>query len=282
MGLPPFSVRARNTATDSANRIHSDEVARQYGFRGGLVPGVTVWAYLSHPVVEAWGRDWLEGGSMKARFLRPLYDGEEATVAATDAGAAHDAGATQPDRLGPMTLALHDSAGELCATAEASLGSEAGPGGGATPMELMAGFAEAPLPSEPPAASAEVLEGLAVLGTHSVAFDASRARAYLDAIGEDLPVYRDQGLAHPGWLLHQANTALTRNVVLGPWIHASSAVHNLEAVEDGARLSVRGRPKRVYERKGHRLVDLELLYVRDGSVPVMHVEHTAIYEPRTG
>ena len=38
---------------------------------------------------------------------------------------------------------------------------------------------------------------------------------------------------------------------------------------------------RVYERKGHRLIDLELLYVQDGSIPVMQVEHTAIYEPRT-
>jgi hypothetical protein len=149
-------------------------------------------------------------------------------------------------------------------------------------VELAAGFLESALPSAPPAATTEVLEGLAVLGTHSVTFDASRAQAYLEAIGEDLPLYRDQGLAHPGWLLHQANTALTRNVRLGPWIHASSAVHNLAAVEDGARLSVRGRPRRVYERKGHRLVDLELLYVRDGSVAVVHVEHTAIYEPRTG
>ena len=28
-------------ATDSDNRIHSDDVAKQYGFRGGLVPGVS-------------------------------------------------------------------------------------------------------------------------------------------------------------------------------------------------------------------------------------------------
>jgi len=49
-------VTARNTAAQSENAIHDDEVARQYGFRGGLVPGVTVYAYLTHPLVEAWGR----------------------------------------------------------------------------------------------------------------------------------------------------------------------------------------------------------------------------------
>ena len=30
---------AYNHATESENKIHSDEVARRYGFRGGLVPG---------------------------------------------------------------------------------------------------------------------------------------------------------------------------------------------------------------------------------------------------
>ena len=49
---------AWNPVPDSENRIHSDEGARQYGFRGGLVPGVTVSAYLIHPAwvgFEPWG-----------------------------------------------------------------------------------------------------------------------------------------------------------------------------------------------------------------------------------
>ena len=44
---------AFNQAPDSANEIHGDRVAKQYGFRGGLVPGVTISAYLLHPAVEA-------------------------------------------------------------------------------------------------------------------------------------------------------------------------------------------------------------------------------------
>ena len=39
-------VVARNDAEASENRIHDDRVAAEYGFRGGLVPGVTVYAYL--------------------------------------------------------------------------------------------------------------------------------------------------------------------------------------------------------------------------------------------
>ena len=58
-----FRGTAFNQATESENRIHSDEVARRYGFRGGLVPGVTVYAYLVHPALKAWGARWLEEGA---------------------------------------------------------------------------------------------------------------------------------------------------------------------------------------------------------------------------
>ncbi|HEY3142742.1 MAG TPA: hypothetical protein VGJ86_16500, partial [Acidimicrobiales bacterium] len=54
-----YTLVAKNTATTSANKIHDDEVAQRYGFRGGLVPGVDVYAYLTHPLAEAWGIDWL-------------------------------------------------------------------------------------------------------------------------------------------------------------------------------------------------------------------------------
>jgi hypothetical protein len=37
-----YTVNAFNTATESANKIHDDAVARNLGFRGGLVPGVDV------------------------------------------------------------------------------------------------------------------------------------------------------------------------------------------------------------------------------------------------
>ena len=39
---PTHTLRASNEATESENKIHDDTVAAQYGFRGGLVPGVSV------------------------------------------------------------------------------------------------------------------------------------------------------------------------------------------------------------------------------------------------
>jgi len=52
-------VSAYNTAAASDNRIHDDCVARRFGFRGGLVPGVEVYAYMAHMPVARWGRAWL-------------------------------------------------------------------------------------------------------------------------------------------------------------------------------------------------------------------------------
>jgi hypothetical protein len=71
-----FRVRAHNTAADSENKIHDDRVAAAYGFRAGLVPGVTVYGYMIPPVIERFGRHWLECGGIDVRFLAPCYEGD--------------------------------------------------------------------------------------------------------------------------------------------------------------------------------------------------------------
>ena len=79
-----YEVNAFNTAAASDNKIHDDKVARQFGFRGGLVPGVEVYAYMAHMPVARWGRAWLESGQMECRFVKPVYDGAVARVTATE------------------------------------------------------------------------------------------------------------------------------------------------------------------------------------------------------
>ena len=78
--LPDYRVKARNTSSNSENKIHDDATARRYGFRGALVPGVTVYAYLTEPAVAAFGSAWLERGTATVRFLKPVLDGEEVQV----------------------------------------------------------------------------------------------------------------------------------------------------------------------------------------------------------
>jgi hypothetical protein len=68
--LGPYRVEAFNASKESENKIHDDTVARRFGFRGGLVPGVDVYAYMTHLPVLRWGRAWLERGTAECRLLR--------------------------------------------------------------------------------------------------------------------------------------------------------------------------------------------------------------------
>jgi len=71
---PPLVKIAHNTSTASENKIHDDGEARRLGLRGGLVPGVTLYAYLTEHVLPLLGPAWLERGyvvgSLRASRLR--------------------------------------------------------------------------------------------------------------------------------------------------------------------------------------------------------------------
>src|ERR1700691_80684 len=135
-----YRVIARNTAPDSENRIHDDHTAAAYGFRAGLVPGVTVYGYLSVPVVDRYGLGWLAQGGMRVRFLQPVYEGEEVVV--TLAGTA---------------VAASRIDGTLCATGEIFWPQDAPPDPALYP--------EQPSPAVRPAASPESLAPGRILGT---------------------------------------------------------------------------------------------------------------------
>lgn len=253
-----YHVDAFNTATTSTNKIHDDAVARTYGFRGGLVPGVDVFAYLTQAPVARWGLAWLTGGWITARFAQPVYDGDEVSVVAIDAA----------DDLG---LTLRDPAGEVCATGRAGLGT---PDGDRRPVP------KATLPARRPAAGAETLRPGTVLGSLHEVFDAAAGATYLADVRETQPVYASSGVAHPGWLLRFANSILVRNVALGPWIHVGSDVAQLGLVHDGDALEVRAIVLDEYDRKGHRFVVLDVAVDVAGGQPVQRVTHTAIHTPR--
>jgi acyl dehydratase len=264
---PPavYRLRARNTAAESDNRIHDDVVARRYGFGGGLVPGVTVYAYITHSVVAAWGPVWLQRGTMDVRFVAPFYDGDEVVVdPLLESGAlAVELGAANGD-------------GRICATARAAL--PAAPSEVGEPRDWV--VAPLPAPDERPPAGREAFQGGAALGTLEATFRADAGAAYADAVGDDLAIYRGpNAVAHPGWLLSLANYVLASNVALGPWIHTASEVRHLGMVTDGDRVSVRARVVDLSEARGHELVHLDVIMVV-GDRAVQRVRHSAIYRLR--
>jgi acyl dehydratase len=259
--IPAHEVVANNLSRASENKIHDDAVARRFGFSGGLVPGVEVYAYACHPAVARWGRDWLERGSAECRFLKPVYDGRRARVVAEPAG--------------EDGLALRvESEGGLCATGEAALDRSA------AGQPALAAFPAAHPPATRPPAGEDTLAVGTLLGIAPWRLTEALAAEYLAGIGETEPLYAREGLAHPGLILRLCNRALVENVVLGPWIHVGSRVRNFAAARVGEEFTLRARVTANYERKGHRLVDLDALVLADGGRVVARVAHTAVWRPR--
>ncbi|MFN0093515.1 MAG: hypothetical protein ACKVVT_01895 [Dehalococcoidia bacterium] len=266
--LPAYQVVARNGAAQSENKIHDDTVAKEYGFAGGLVPGVTVYAYMTQPPLRAFGTAWLTGGTMSARFAKPVYEGELVAVeaAVTELGV---------DSVG-VSLVAKNPAGVECGIGSATLCIN-----GVEPVALR-DFPEAPLPAVRPLASESVFAGMDIMGSLREPGELGRWERFLDEIGDQDPRFRGpEAIAHPGYLIRLANTILVSNVQLGPWIHVSSDVRQLGVARLGRNITTRGRVLGTFERKGHKFVELDVV-IASGEEPVMHVHHTAIYEPRRG
>ena len=260
--LPLYRVRAKNTAPDSENKIHDDRVAAEYGFRGGLVPGVTVYGYMTVPVVDS-EPAWLERGSMHVKFLEPVYDAEEIVVRA------------EANEDGSMGLTAERDDGTVCAKGYASTE--------ARPAHLAKWHAEHPLPpaDRRPVPSPENLIVHSPLGTvveKLSLFDTS----FLDLRSERLPIYHGSNPpAHPAKLLQFSNEILVRNFQLGPWIHVASEVNNWSVAWNDDVISTRGLIHDRFERKGHEFVVVDVMLIANADRLVQTVRHTAIYRPRT-
>jgi len=257
--LESYRVSAYNTSKDSENKIHDDTVARRFGFSGGLVPGVDVMAYMMHMPVSKWGRAFLEHGLIEARFVKPVYDGETAEISAVEDG-------------GTLTIEVV-SRGEVCATGSAVLPA-------AAPNFALADFREVAAVSERKPIGATSYQIDKWLGTIPRRWEGDAARDYLADIRETDPIYARERLGHPGLLQRVMNKVLVDNAILGPWIHVGSRMQLLSAAKTGDELTARARVVGNYEKKGHRFVELDALVVANGTTPLAHCWHIAIYQPR--
>jgi hypothetical protein len=249
---------AFNTATTSENKIHDDAVASRFGFTGGLVPGVDVFAYLAHAPMARWGQDWLVGGHMRARFIKPVYDGDTAEVTATEAEDGLD-----------LSISAR---GDLCATGSAK------PKGAPAPTTLL-GTARMPEESSRPAASMTSLSPGLTLGTLREVYTRDEGLAHIAAVRDDAALYDDGRIANAAWLLRRANYVLADNVRLGPWIHVESAIEMHSLLHDGEELEVRAVVADNVDTKGHLMVVLDVQMLSAERF-IMSCRHWAIYEPR--
>jgi hypothetical protein len=240
--LPIYRVRAQNIAAESDNKIHDDQVAATYGFRGGLVPGVTVYGYMTAPIVEM-APEWSERGSMRLRLIEPFYDGEEVLVRA------------ECGDDGSIAVTAEREDGTVCARGTASIRDASSPHPQPLPEHPLRAMEKRPEPS-----GGNVIPG-EPLGTVVAPLDLSGWRPYAER------------------LLQYSNEVLARNFRLGPWIHAASEIDNWGLAREGDQISARGRVRERFDRKGHAFVAIDVTLV-DADRLIQTVRHTAIYKPR--
>ncbi len=263
-----WQATAFNQSTDSSNQIHSDEVAQAYGFKGGLVPGVTVSSYLMHPAVLAWGRRWLERGNAHIVVGKPLYDGYQFEVELSDV----------TDNSYRATLT--DQEETQCATAY---------------LRIVDDLPEAPTMRGDPIlerdqeilpATREEMERLRDKGMFALRArwdDTNNMSTYLKDPDAMPQAHRFDGgaLANGAYLLGMTNWVLAGNAYMNPWIHLQTDSQNYGAVENGTDLVVECDIQDLFEKKGHEFVDLNVaVYAKDTAQPLMTALLRAIYKLR--
>lgn len=268
--IKSWTAEAMNTAPDSQNQIHGDAVARQYGFEGGLVPGVTISAYLIQPAVDTWGMDWLERGRAHVRVVSPLYDGEQFTVNITHAsGHAYQAELIRPD-------------GTVSATSDVAvpegLPPEAPPG---RRMDAIAAKDHIG-----PIASFETFKELKQHGCLAFRYrwgSKHRMNAYIKNQAQIPHLLRldGGGYANMSFLLGCSNWVLASNAQMNPWVHLETRSQNFRAVPADTSIIAEMNIVDFYEKKGHEFIDVDVnLFDEAGDACLATIALRAIYKLR--
>ncbi|MDX1735401.1 MAG: hypothetical protein R3228_13595 [Halioglobus sp.] len=265
--IEPWSGTALNQDPESPNEIHGDELAQQYGFKGGLVPGVTVSAYLLHPAVVAWGMDFLSRGSAHVRVSSPLYDGDRFSVAIVS----RDGTSYQAQ--------LSGSDGNPCASAQAAL-----------PRDLpeppqRRGDRIAPPDHVGPVASREVLEQLMQRGCVAQRYHwgpPHLMRYYLRDEAQMPPLLAgEHAYANMSFILGISNFMAASNVTMNPWVHLETRSQNFRPLPHDTHIVAEMRVTDLFEKRGHEFFDAEVnLFDEADDSCLTAIELRAIYRLR--
>jgi hypothetical protein len=259
---------AFNEVPESENAIHGDDVAAQYGFEGGLVPGVTVSAYLAHPAVEAWGLAYVSCGAARLVIEKPVYDGRPFSVDVTaDGKHAYDA-------------ILTDQAGAVRARGRCWI-----------PEQLpdpprRRGDPEVSPKMTRPFGTPQTMRRLQETGLGALRIrwsdDAELTTYFKDAGLMPAPLVAAGGRhAHLGFVLGLTNWVLGGNVQIGPWLHLQTESQCFSAIEWGEELIVESAIADLFEKKGHHFCDVDVCVFRSkNDAPVVSARLRAIYQLR--
>jgi hypothetical protein len=249
---------AINHSQAHENRIHSDEVARMYGFTGALVPGVAVFGHMTYPLTAGFGVGWLGHSRLALRLLKPAYHGDRLSIPLTRTG----------DHQ--YLVECHNAANVLLAQLTVDLAPTLPP---VDPRAEVAGATNAARRVE---ISWNAIDVDTPFASSTWIPSAEENRKYTDELSDDLAVYR-AGIVHPHLIQHWCNQLLVRRFVLPAWIHVGTEMTFRRALKVGDVVEIRAIPIEKWERKSHEFIKLYLAFLVDG-VAAVEAYHTAIYK----
>lgn len=255
-----YRLVARNDLPNSPNPIHRDDYARSLGYPGGLVAGVTLYAYACDAAVRLMGGGWLEHGYGEIRFRVPVFDSEELTVVAepVDNGdwrvSLLSGGLRAEAVVGPYRESISDD------------GLECG-GGGESQVLTKDVSLKGELLRTPDERSLD-REGL--------------DRFIADSGLEDTPLaqeLRSRGLIPPNVIAGAPFHLLWRNHPYAVVIHTSSATEWASPARLGETLYTWGVVEDAFEKRGRFFITQRVVTVDSAGNRVARMLHTGTYEP---
>jgi hypothetical protein len=253
------SMVAKNTAWASGNPLHDRAKAIALGYKNALISGADTVRYLTYPPVYRWGRKWFEHGMLDCKLLKPIFDGEMCDIAVS----------TDGDSDFAIDLRVQH---ELRATAQCSL----------LPRIAVPSLDDIPWQSMAPERARLPADRLVIGTALPTAEDHSSLRersAFITEESDDLSIYTDEELLHPGYLIRLSMYTFARNFVTDVLIHVGSRLRNYRPIHRMAKLEARARVLAIYETRGHKAVLLDINIIADEVVSAS-VRHRMIYQLR--
>lgn len=244
MVIDNWAASAFNQDPESPNEIHGDDLAQRYGFEGGLVPGVTVSAYITHPAVARWGVDFLERGHAHVKVVSPLYDGEDFKVVIDEQ--------TDTEYRARLLRAAD------VVSAQATVGiTEVLPN-----PPARRGDPVAQSHYTPPQSSTATWERLRNEGCMAFAYHwggEHKMSSYLrDPAAMPSLHTGNNAFANMSFILALSNFSAAGNANMNPWVHLETRSQNFRAIGPGSDIVVETAVVDLFARKGHEFFDAQV------------------------
>ncbi|MGE0601074.1 MAG: GNAT family N-acetyltransferase [Dehalococcoidia bacterium] len=248
-----------------SNPIHSTEVAAQYGFRGALVGGVTVYGWFTPVLLEVLGERWLTDGWADVRFRRPTFPGDKMTARAERNGDIVDLKMILPD-------------GDTAIVGTAGLGK----GPWFDELTIAKRRVAEPKPDVLPILTLEGAIPGEDLRPMPVPYSVADATAYAtDLQKDDSPRFNGEGCqVHPGWIAARMTPMLKHSYQYGPSIHIRSQIQHLARAAAGQDFTMAGTFLKAYEQKGHHVAELDGSLLAADGTECARMRHTTIFRIR--